>query len=175
MELGDMGLRWIRLVPEFAGNRGLPPEEQLSLEIERVRTAEVMLSDGNDPEKLRAWRESEGMRVWRDHPEFGPLIAQYDTETLAVFRQFAARTRAFRGFIFDGQVVTDSVEVFLKSPPALTNEITTYINAASRLTGQVLGNFVSLCGGPPSVTDAPPAPEGADQRTADTPAATTGS
>lgn len=173
MELG--GLRWIRLVPEFGGNRDLPEAEQLSLEIERMRTAEVMAAAGSDLGKNEAWLKSEAMKRWVEDPEFGPLIRQYDRPTLAVFRQFVEHTRGFRNFVFEGREVTDPAEIFLRSPAELSGEITSCINAAARLSGQALKNFVLLCAGSNSETSAQPAPEADAPPDASTPEAATGS
>jgi len=172
MELG--GIRWIRLVPEFGGNLDLPENEQLSLEIERMRTAEIMAASGSDLVRNRAWLDSERMKTWAAHEEYGPILRGYDGSTLGVFRQFVEHTRGFQGFVFDGQAVTDPVEIFLRSPAELTGEITVRINVASRLTGRDLGNFVLQCGGSPSATDVFPAPEAGDPGTASTPAGQTG-
>lgn len=167
------GIRWIRFVPEFGENRDLPPEEQLSLEIERLRTAEVMISVGNNPIGLRAWLESGAMKPWAEHEEFGPFLKQYNMQTLAVMKQFVEHTRGFQGFVFGGRAVTDPIEIFLRSPAPLVNEITEGINAAARLAGQALKNFASLCAGSNSATSAALAPEVSVLRNASIPEAQT--
>lgn len=162
MELGV--IRWFRVIPEFGGNQDLPPGEQISLEIERMRTAEIVQAGFDSATRNVEWRDALEMRTWSEHPEYGPIIMGMDPDALSVFRQFCEKTRNWKGCFFGGVESKDPAEIYLRGPIALTMEITRKINQAAYLSGHDLGNFVLRCGGSPSETPAPLAGE-ADEPT----------
>lgn len=169
MELGDDGLRWITFIPSYGENRDLPKEEQLSLEIGRMRTVEAMAATGGDLARNTAWLESEKMKPWANHGEYGHLLKDFDAEALAVFKQFHERTRNFKNAVFEGAEVKDNIEVFLRSPRDLVSEITIAIGTAARLSGNALKNFVGRCVGIIQEKDAPPVLKEESRRDANTP------
>ena len=173
MDLGDYGFRWFTYVPEFNGNRDLPADERISVEIERMRTAEIMAQISQGQDNMDRWMSSEALRPWTEGGEFAPIIREWDDSTKRVFRQFVEHTRAWRNVTLGGNPAGDPVEIFLSTPFGFTSEITMAINAASRLSGQALKNFVRLCDGSQSGLSALDAPTDSTPTDAATPEAQT--
>lgn len=178
MELAADVIDWFELVPVFNGNRDLPPEHRLSLEVKNLSQLDLM--------NQRGWEREGRMETWRDQilkPQWGsdgviwPQIMELSPEMLRGVRQFIAYTRSFKNFVFNGQEVTDPIRIAVRLMAGSNDlenglfvEINGALNKAVNLSGDALKNFVAQCGGlaPPTNT-APPAPEDAAPQPAATP------
>lgn len=152
MELGNLGFDWITFVPEFGGNRSLPEDERLSLKIRKLNAIDV-LSITDDNADLKKWRDSRLAKQLKD-PEKATKIMAFTDGVLQVFKQFVDHTKDFKNFNFDGEEVTDAVDIFLRLPvsvnpkdTSLVAEISNTIVQTAHLYGDELKNFARQCGG----------------------------
>ncbi len=179
MDLGNAQLEWFSYVPVFNGNRELPPEEQLRLDIRRMRSIDRM-------DQL-SWGEEGAMHTWRDQTlqkylqddDVGPLLRRVPTAILVSLRQFTENTRNFENFVIDGEVQADPVEIFFHISASLLEEgnLLAEINAAivraAVLSGDELKNFKGQCDGSrPLESTAAPASSESALPSAATPSAT---
>lgn len=147
MELGDGRIGWFLFVPRFNGNKDLPEEDRISMEIRKLRGVDICaMSDS--PGALEAWRD-EVLDEWLKHPEYGEKIKRFPPNVLNGMRQFVENSRNWHNVVFDGKRATDPVEIFLLlSSTDLVVEVNTAITTASQLYGDRLKNFVRACAGP---------------------------
>jgi hypothetical protein len=173
MDFGAGGFRSFRFVPLFGGNRELPPDQQISLEIVRPTVAERLAQDGESEAALYAWRDT-ALKQWVEDPELGVAVKMMSPNVLTVLRAVVSHTRDWRGVTLDGRPLTDPAEICLHAPipdgseRPLVREVYDAVQRAAGLTGDELGNFASRCGGPfvgttPRPTDGPTAPTTAVQ------------
>lgn len=185
MEFGSGGIESFTFLPTYGGNRELPYEEQISVEIIRPPTRDRLVQEGETERDLFRWRD-EHLSAWLQNPEFGEAIKAFSPAVLLVLKFLQKYTRKWKGILYDGAELTDPVEICLKLPipppsdpePALVREVYDAIMRASALGGEQLKNFVSGCdGSSPEITTiqtgsptAPPAMENSDPEPASTPA-----
>ena len=109
---GGIGL-WVPFVPTYGGNRDAPPEARCSLEIRLMRPVDQMAMISETDETIFRWRK-ERLAAWLEDEDTGPMIRRYSVEVLRVMRMLDDHTRGWSGFLFDGEEVTDPVELFLR-------------------------------------------------------------
>jgi hypothetical protein len=153
MELGTDGVRWVRLVPEWRGNKDLPEEEQLSLDIQRLTTAEIYSLDETTL-TLKGWIEQQIDKFPGDPlREEMEKAKDFPLSILSMGRQFVDNTRNLKNFIFDKKEEKDPFKVFILSTPSGDAELSlvSFINAritdVSTQFGDELKNSVRLFGG----------------------------
>ena len=148
----ELGITWFRYVPTWKGNRDLDEDEQLSLEIKRLKPINTLYDE--DDEALHRWRD-EHLKQWLDDPEHGEGIRQMSADVLRLVKRFAAHTRGFKNFIFDGEAKTDPIDIFLNIPNPATQsqsdsliaEIMTVLGETAHMTGDELKNFAARLDG----------------------------
>lgn len=107
MELG--GIKWVRYVPEFGGNRDLPDDERMSLELKRLTAAELLAGD-KSADDLAAWRDE---KIKGLDGEYAETFKAIKAEHLAGIYSFVTYTRGFRNFLFDGEALDDGLLIAL--------------------------------------------------------------
>jgi hypothetical protein len=173
MELGTGGIDWFTYVPEFRGNRDLPEDQRLSLEIRCLRPVDMLAEFDDSPDQLYRWRD-EALATQLEDPDYGPQIKRFGLEVLQTMRVFVEHTRGFRNFVFGGQALGDPAEVFVRLPispdqdapergKGITQEINEVIKATAGMEADDLKNYVAQCSGislatTQTSTDAPTAP-----------------
>ena len=151
----ELGITWFRYVPEWKGNRDLNEDEQLSLEIKRLKPINTLYDE--DDEAIHKWRD-EHLKTWLDDPEHGGNVRQMPVEVLKLLKRFVNHTRGFKGFVFDGVEKTDPIDIFLNIPhppttsqnDSLIMEIVQVLGETAHMTGDELKNFVARQDGLPS-------------------------
>lgn len=179
MELGNSSILWLRYVPTYRGNRDLPEDQRLSLEIRKLRSVDILAQAGliENDDAAFAWRDE----VLKDHladPDYGALVKQLPAHILNGMRQFMDHTKGFRNFVFDGKEETDPARIFfnlagnMAEADNLIIEIQNVIKKSASLEGEELKNFFWQCGtenSQPSIADSAPgekAPVSVDTPTA---------
>lgn len=181
MELGNNTILWLRYVPTYRGNRDLPEDQRLSLEIRKLRSVDILAQAGlaDNDDAAFAWRD-EHLKEHLADPDYGDLVKQLPAHFLNGLRQFASHTRGFRNFIFNGKEETDGAKIFfnlagnLSDSDNLIIEIQNVIKKSASLEGEELKNFFWQCGTESSQpSTASDAPGGNPQISAGTPMAET--
>jgi hypothetical protein len=171
----------VRYVPTWKGNRELPEDEQLALEIRRLRPVDDLATISN-ADMLR-WRDKE-LKVWIDKPEYKEQILGASVDALRMLRRLKDDTRNWEHFEFErgGSWVAldDPIEIFLHGPSPLGQdqteglfaEIFRAMNDIASATEDELKNLIAQCGGTSSEsaedTDARTVPADAAPTSADT-------
>jgi len=178
MDLGSAKFEWFPYLPAYGGNRDLPEEEQLRLEVRRMRSL--------DRTDQISWTQEGVMETWRDQrlqkylqdDAIAPIIQRLPLHLLMSLRQFLENTRGYKGFVIDGEEETDPVEIYfhlsadMLTKDGLLGEITTAIVRSAALSGDELKNFKEQCdGSKPLTSTAPPVPSESAPANADTPLA----
>ena len=165
MDFGNMDISWFRFVPEFRGNRDLPKEERLSLEIRRLSVAEAQARYAPDIRgNYQSWRRNELAKRF-DMEDLGSLpeadrelvqqVNLLDPNVVKDFQMFCRHSRNFENFYFDGKEESDPFHLYFKLPAmvcpttgkGLIEEIKTAIAETLSMDGHELGNFVEACAG----------------------------
>jgi|GEM_PF-6483822 len=164
MELG--GISRISYTPKWNDNRDLPEGERLSLVILPPTAADVLQS--GDSEDIYAWRDdlaaSERARG---------VLRGATPSTLRRLRLLITCTTDLRNFTFDGEPVTDPVEVWTRlsvNAWELALEVYGEIDRVSTLTEEQAGNSDSPSDGASSnkTDSATGVEEGAPRKSAST-------
>lgn len=178
MDLGSAKFEWFPYLPVYGGNRDLPEEEQLRLEIRRMRSL--------DRTDQISWTQEGVMETWRDQrlqkylqdDNLAPIIQRLPRHLLMSLRQFMENTRAYKGFVIDGKEETDPIEIYFHlsaemfEQGALLGEITTAVVRSAALSGDELKNYKEQCdGSKPLTSTALPALSESAPANADTPLA----
>ena len=96
----ELGVTWFEYRPKWKGNLDLPEDEQLSLEIKRLKPIDTLYED--DEEKINQWRDQNLTKFLND-PEYADNIKNMSSEVLRLVKRFVSHTRNFKNFVFDGQ------------------------------------------------------------------------
>ena len=158
MELGNAGVDWFVYEPEFMGNRELPEEERMSVELRRMSTLDV-LSINSSPGGIRSWREKALAEMLKDEAK-EEKVRNLPDDVLSTLRQFIEYTKNFNNFLFDGKQQTDPVRIFFDAPispggVSLVKEIVDAIAEAASLYGDDLKNYASQFAGSLPETTSP--------------------
>lgn len=153
MDFGTGGLNAFPFVPEYGGNRTLPADQQVSVEIVRPNTAQRLAMDAITEATVFTWRD-QAMKGFMESSEFADSIPSFSHNVLHVFRIVALFTRNWRNVFFDGRELTDPIEICLRLPiptageeRALIREVYDAVIRSSELSGADLKNFVGQCAG----------------------------
>lgn len=153
MDLGNAKFQWFPYVPEYNGNRDLPEEEQLRLEIRRMRSI--------DRVDQITWSEAGAIESWleeylKNNPveqDVLTILKRVHPGLMIRMRQFIENTRGYAGFVIDGEPQTNPLEIFfhlcanLDEENNLLAEINNAIVKALTLEGEDLKNFKEQCAG----------------------------
>jgi hypothetical protein len=116
MDFGTGGVEsWNVFVPEYGGNRELPPDQRLSLEIRFLRSIDQMAFAQQTEDGLFRWRK-EHLKEWLEKDEYKDRILALGPDFLGTMKLLAEHTRAWQNFFFDGVEVTDPIELFIRLP-----------------------------------------------------------
>lgn len=181
MELGNNSILWLRYVPTFKGNRDLPEEQRLSVEVRKLRSMDILAqaSQMDNEDAAFAWRD-EHLKDHLADPDYGELVKQLPAHFITGLRQFMEHTRGFRNFVFNGKEETDGAKIFFNLAGQMTEkdnliiEIQDVIKKSADLEGEELKNFFWQCdsgNSQPSIADS--APGGNPQTSVATPMAGT--
>tara|TARA_R110002012_G_scaffold42196_1_gene114951 strand:- start:1875 stop:2351 length:477 start_codon:yes stop_codon:yes gene_type:complete len=148
----ELGVTWFEYRPKWKGNLELPEDEQLSLEIKRLKPIDTLYED--DEEKINQWRDQNLTKFLND-PEYADNIKNMSGEVLRLVKRFVSHTRNFKNFVFDGQEKKDSAEIFFNIPNptdadqenSLIMEIVSVLGETAHLTGEELKNYVARSDG----------------------------
>ena len=144
----ELGISWFEYRPCWKNNRELPEDEQLSLQIKRLKPIDTLYEDNE--KDLNKWRD-ENLKKYLDDSDYSQQVKQMPVEVLKLIKRFSSHTKDFKNFLFDGKEKTEPIDVFLNIPnPAnddqsgsLIMEIINVLGETSNLTGDELKNFVA--------------------------------
>ena len=157
MKLGSMKIQWVPFIPRWKNNRDLPEEEQVSLEIKRLRPIDE-LSELSSSE-LRKWWESR-TATWAYHADYSDLIKNATIPSIQMFHRLEQITRNWKGIEVEDEsgtwkTLSDVVEISLFFPnptgtdqsEGLFQEIFEAVREIAHATDDELKNFVAEYGG----------------------------
>ena len=162
MDFGGGPLEWLDFVPDYKDNRTLPPEAQVSLQIRRLRSVDVMAQANVTPESLHLWRTAH-FKKYKDtiDDDVMAMVNRLPAPILQTMRVFVEHTRNFTNFTFDGIVETDPTMIFLQLPldddTPLTERIAEAIAGTAGLDSEQIKNYSARLVGTTTL-DSPAAP-----------------
>lgn len=141
-----LSIGWFRYEPEWKGNRALPAEERLSLEIRRLRPVDLYSDD--DEAFYTEWRDSYLKEHYGDR-DYWPQILRFPSAILGVLRRLTTHTRNWKNFEFEDGMKTDPIDIILEMPTppgadqneGLLWEVTTVLSQTANLTGAEIKNY----------------------------------
>ena len=158
MDFSAHDINWFRYVPEYMGNRELPEDEQMSLQIRRIPSSTVLAQMGDYGSPI-AWRDKQLRRIRKSQEEYNEEVIKafkvMGQAELRLVQQFVEFSRDFRNFTWDGVEKADPLWIALHLPPhtcpttekTLSVEILDAQNTTITLYGDELKNFVSESAG----------------------------
>ena len=172
MDFARNDISWFRYEPEFLGNRKLPKEDRMSLEIKRLSLEQVaaryspgVRGDANGwlreeldkhfPDRRKTNHGYTGRQM-----ELVDCMETLDVPQLKDFQMFCTHTRNYENLTMGGEPLTDPFLFYFELPPtqdpatekALIVEIREVIAETSNMSAAELGNFARDCVGKDVVT-----------------------
>lgn len=149
-----IGLSWFDYVPQWKGNRDLPAEDQLSLQIRRLRPVDLYADE--DEAVFSEWRDTVLKEKYGDTDHW-PQINRFPNPILGLLRRLTTHTRNWKGFEFEDGVKTDPLDIALNLPSpvgtdqseSLLFELTTVLSDTAHLTADEVKNYNGPAGGGP--------------------------
>ena len=153
MKLGSMKIQWVTFVPTWKGNRELPDEERVSLEIKRLRPIDEL--NELSATQLKKWWDSRTTSC-AHHEEYGESVRNATIPSIQMFHRLDQITRNWKGIEVEDEegtwrTLNDVVEISLFFPnptgndqsEGLFNEIFEAVREIAHATEAELKNFVS--------------------------------
>ena len=106
----ELGITWFEYRPFWKNNRELPEDEQLSLQIKRLKPIDTLYEDNE--KDLNKWRD-DNLKKYLDDSDYSQQVKQMPVEVLKLIKRFSSHTKDFKNFLFDGKEKTEPIDVFL--------------------------------------------------------------